>query len=104
MGFCHPGARAIRPLGQFSRDVGERQCRRALRGGTIYANTCNCQFYQQTYPWAFGPRLGVAYQIDHKTVFRGGWGVNYQFQARTAAGGMVSTNGTYPLAGVNPLT
>ena len=70
-------------------------------GATIYANTCNCQFYQPTYPYAIGPRLGVAYQINPKTVFRGGWGVNYQFVA-ASAGGIVSTNGAYPLAGINP--
>lgn len=70
-------------------------------GATIYANTCNCQFYQPTYPYGIGPRLGVAYQINPKTVFRAGWGVNYQFVG-ASAGGIVSTNGAYPLAGINP--
>jgi hypothetical protein len=37
---------------------------------------CNCQF-SHNYPWAFGPRLGVAYQINPKTVFRGGAGLQY---------------------------
>jgi hypothetical protein len=37
---------------------------------------CNCQF-TRTYPFALGPRLGVAYQLDQKTVFRGGFGVSY---------------------------
>ncbi len=37
---------------------------------------CNCQF-SHNYPWAYGPRLGVAYQINSKTVFRGGGGINY---------------------------
>ena len=36
------------------------------------------QLYE-TYPFAFGPRLGIAYQIDSKTVFRAGWGVTYEF-------------------------
>ena len=31
--------------------------------------------YNQNYPFAFGPRLGVAYQIDSKTVFRAGGGI-----------------------------
>jgi hypothetical protein len=37
---------------------------------------CNCSF-ANNYPWAFAPRLGVAYQINSKTVFRGGWGIVY---------------------------
>ena len=70
-------------------------------GSTLYANTCNCQFYQPTYPYGIGPRLGLAYQIDPKTVLRAGWGVNYQFVG-AAAGGIVSTAGTPALAGINP--
>ena len=34
---------------------------------------CNCNF-SNNYPQAFGPRLGVAYQINSKTVIRGGCG------------------------------
>lgn len=37
---------------------------------------CNCNFIQ-TYPYAIGPRLGAAYQIDSKTVLRAGWGFSY---------------------------
>ncbi|MEO8735265.1 MAG: TonB-dependent receptor [Edaphobacter sp.] len=37
---------------------------------------CNCNFMPH-YPYAFGPRLGVAYQLDEKTVFRAGFGVTY---------------------------
>ncbi|HEV3331981.1 MAG TPA: carboxypeptidase-like regulatory domain-containing protein [Bryobacteraceae bacterium] len=37
---------------------------------------CNCSF-ANNYPYAIGPRLGVAYQITPKTVFRGGWGIVY---------------------------
>jgi len=70
-------------------------------GATLYANTCGCQFYQNTYPYAIGPRLGLAYQIDPKTVLRAGWGVNYQFVG-AAAGGIVSASGTPALAGINP--
>jgi hypothetical protein len=33
--------------------------------------------YNQNYPFAFGPRIGVAYQIDSKTVFRAGGGIAY---------------------------
>jgi hypothetical protein len=69
-------------------------------GATQYASTCNCAFYQPTYPYAIGPRLGVAYQLNDKTVLRGGFGINYQFVS-ASAGGTVSTNGAYPLAGIN---
>jgi hypothetical protein len=37
---------------------------------------CNCLF-QATYPWAFGPRIGVAYQINSKTVLRTGGSLSY---------------------------
>ncbi|HLI86705.1 MAG TPA: TonB-dependent receptor [Bryobacteraceae bacterium] len=37
---------------------------------------CNCQF-SHVYPYAFGPRLGAAYQINPKTVLRAGAGVMY---------------------------
>jgi hypothetical protein len=51
-----------------------------LPGAVVYegygAGRCNCNF-MQTYPFAIGPRLGVAYQLDSKTVIRGGWGISY---------------------------
>src|SRR5579884_1633760 len=37
---------------------------------------CNCAF-SHNYPYAFGPRLGVAYQITPKTVLRAGAGITY---------------------------
>jgi len=37
---------------------------------------CDCRF-TETYPYAFGPRLGIAYQLNNKTVVRAGWGVTY---------------------------
>ena len=45
-------------------------------GAAIFQATCNCSF-ASPYPYAIGPRLGVAYQLDSKTVLRGGWGVVY---------------------------
>jgi len=45
-------------------------------GGVIYEATCNCKF-SKNYPWAFGPRLGFAYQVNSKTVVRGGAGILY---------------------------
>ncbi len=51
-----------------------------LLGATQYQgsgpNRCNCKF-TKTYPYAWGPRLGIAYSIDPKTVIRGGWGLIY---------------------------
>jgi hypothetical protein len=51
-----------------------------LLGGTVYEGygpgRCNCRF-SDTYPYAFGPRLAVAYQILPKTVLRVGWGLVY---------------------------
>jgi hypothetical protein len=47
-----------------------------LPGATIYGATCNCDI-SHNYPWAFGPRAGVAYQIDSKTVLRAGAGLTY---------------------------
>ncbi|MBV8844375.1 MAG: TonB-dependent receptor [Bryobacterales bacterium] len=37
---------------------------------------CNCSL-AKNYPWAFAPRLGVAYQVLPKTVLRGGVGIVY---------------------------
>jgi len=49
-------------------------------GAVIYegpgAGRCNCNLVP-TYPYAVAPRLGVAYQVDPKTVIRAGWGLSY---------------------------
>lgn len=37
---------------------------------------CQCNF-SNNYPKAFGPRLGIAYQLDSKTVIRGGAALQY---------------------------
>jgi len=37
---------------------------------------CSCSF-AKNYPFAFGPRIGAAYQINSKTVLRAGWGIVY---------------------------
>jgi hypothetical protein len=49
-------------------------------GATLFegygGGRCNCAF-SHNYPYAFGPRVGVAYQITPKTVLRGGIGLLY---------------------------
>jgi len=57
-------------FGSFSPTVPNTQDGGRL-GGVIYEATCNCQF-AHNYPYGFGPRLGFAYQLDSKTVLRGG--------------------------------
>jgi Carboxypeptidase regulatory-like domain len=51
-----------------------------IPGALIYEGNgpgrCNCLF-TKAYPYAIGPRLGGAYQINSKTVLRGGAGINY---------------------------
>lgn len=51
-----------------------------IPGAAIYdghgPGRCNCDI-AHNYPLAFGPRLGVAYQVNNKTVFRLGFGVVY---------------------------
>ena len=51
-----------------------------LLGATIYEGdgpgACGCRFVK-TYPYSFGPRLGVSYQLNPRTVLRGGWGITY---------------------------
>ncbi len=51
-----------------------------IGGGIIYegygTGRCNCSFVN-AYPFNIGPRIGAAYQLDAKTVLRGGFGVTY---------------------------
>jgi hypothetical protein len=87
-------------LGQLDPSVANANAGGRL-GGYRYASNCNCPFYESAYPYGIGPRIGAAYQVTPKTVVRAGWGFNYQFIANPA-GGLVGTNGSYPLAGINP--
>jgi outer membrane receptor protein involved in Fe transport len=54
-------------------------------GATIYdgygPGRCNCSF-TKNYPYAMGPRLGVAYQFAPKMVLRAGWGITYEQDAQ----------------------
>jgi hypothetical protein len=49
-----------------------------------------CPRFPSNYPYAIGPRLGAAYQIKPRTVFRAGIGIVY---SKTASNGMVSISG-----------
>jgi hypothetical protein len=60
-------------------------------GGFIFENNCNCSF-ANNYPYAIGPRLGLAWQITPKTVLRAGWGLIYGQTGQTSLG--VATVGT----------
>ena len=54
-------------------------------------NTCNCRTPVNNYYKNFGPRIGLAYQIDPKTVIRASYGVMYTHG--NAVGGGASTAG-----------
>jgi hypothetical protein len=68
-------------------------------GGIIYEDTCNCKF-ANNYPFAFGPRIGVAYQITPKTVLRGGIAVAYDGTATGTTGtGSAGANNAFQAPG-----
>ena len=68
-------------------------------GGVVYEATCNCKF-ARNYPYAFGPRVGVAYQITPKLVFRGGIAIAYDGTATAATGtGSASANNAFQAPG-----
>jgi hypothetical protein len=52
-------------------------------GAAQFEAVCQCNF-ARNYPYAIGPRLGAAYQIDTKTVLRAGFGVVYNATATNA--------------------
>ena len=67
-----------------------------LNGALLFAgtgsNTCNCSTPVKNYYKNVGPRLGVAYQLDSKTVIRASYGV--MFTHGNAVGGSASSLGT----------
>jgi len=63
------GRMQLASFGTFDKKLGRN-------GAVLYGASCGCQA-SQNYPFAFGPRLGGAYQIDTKTVLRGGGGIQY---------------------------
>src|SRR5580704_17519104 len=62
-------------------------------GALIYEANCNCSF-AHNYPYAIGPRLGAAYQLNDKTVIRGGAGIVYGSLDGSAATGFASKSAT----------
>ena len=60
-------------------------------GGYQFEATCKCEFAKNYKP-AFGPRVGVAYQLNSKTVFRGGFGIVYTGTALPPVGGLIASN------------
>jgi hypothetical protein len=61
------------------------------------ANTCNCDTPVQKWYKNFGPRLGLAYQIDEKTVLRASYGI--MFTHGGAVGGSATSLGTLGFSG-----
>jgi hypothetical protein len=70
-----------------------------IPGAAIYEGDgpghCNCDI-AKNYPWGFGPRLGAAYQITKKTVFRAGFGIVYSGTAtnNNSAGNLAGSTAT----------
>ncbi|HTV08073.1 MAG TPA: carboxypeptidase-like regulatory domain-containing protein [Candidatus Aquilonibacter sp.] len=56
------------------------------------SGTCNCDTPVNNYMKNFGPRIGLAYSIDNKTVIRASWGV--MFTHGNAVGGLNTSLGT----------
>jgi hypothetical protein len=70
-----------------------------IRGAALYDGTgpgrCSCNM-ANNYPLAFAPRLGLAYQINQKTVFRSGFGIVYAGTAgsNNSSGGLAGSTAT----------
>ncbi len=62
-------------------------------GASIFEANCNCRF-AQNYKLAYAPRLGLAYQIDSKTVVRAGFGISYAM-SQGGGQGAAGANNTF---------
>ncbi len=71
-------------------------------GARQFEQSCQCNFASNYKP-AFGPRLGVSYQINSKTVIRGGFGVVYNATS-TASGDFSNTATSSALAALSGQT
>ena len=64
-------------------------------GAVQYESNCNCNF-AKNYKLGFGPRLGLAYQINGKTVLRAGFGAVYTGTPQyNLAGGAISASNPF---------
>ena len=79
MGLRHLHCRTAWPH-RFRGSRDPQSVRGRTARGLQFEATCNCNF-ANNYPYAIGPRLGLAYQIDSKTVLRAGFGVVYNSTA-----------------------
>ncbi len=73
-----------------------------LRFGGNYAPdaiSCHCSQIVNTYPNAWGPRVGFAYALNDKTVLRGGYGIMYT--RRGAVGGRENARQGSGFTGLN---
>ena len=70
-----------------------------LPGAMIFEGSgtgrCNCDF-AKVYPYAFGPRLGLAYQMKPRMILRAGWGIYYG-QTPTDNGATLKSGSTNPV-------
>jgi hypothetical protein len=64
-------------------------------GAQIYESVCKCNF-AANYPYAIGPRLGFAYQLNNKTVLRGGFGIVYTATGTTSGSASNTANAGTP--------
>jgi hypothetical protein len=58
-------------------------------GGLIFEAQCKCLF-ADNYPYSIGPRAGLAYTLNNKTVLRGGFGIVYN--STSTFGGSVTND------------
>jgi hypothetical protein len=58
------------------------------------ANTCNCRTPVNDYWKNIGPRIGLAYQLDSKTVLRASYGVMYTHGNAVGGGNNITAGGT----------
>lgn len=69
----------------------------ALQFAGTGTNTCNCSSPVTNFHKNFGPRLGLAFQVDPKTVLRASYGV--MFTHGNAVGGSATSLGTLGFSG-----
>lgn len=79
-----------------------------IPGGVTYGATCGCNGnFAHNYPFGFGPRLSLAYQLNSKTVVRAGGALVYNGTPDTGilARSVTSVNQVYSTAfGQAPMT